>query len=194
MKTYITGLINKQKGFTLVELIVTITVFLIIFETVIGIFIAGIRQQRISLETQLLLDQITFSLEFMSRNLRMANKELNNPPDCLSSRGLNYEITHNGNGVKFINTLDNNECQEFFLDNDGRLRYKKGNQPDQDALPMTSSKLTVSSLKFNLMGGDQSDEIQPRLTFVLEISSKSPNIPKTKFQTTVSQRKLDVQY
>jgi len=189
MKTYITGLINKQKGFTLVELIVTITVFLIIFETVIGIFIAGIRQQRISLETQLLsLDQITFSLEFMSRNLRMANKELNQ--GCLSSRGLNYEITHNGSGVKFINTLDNDECQEFFLEN-GQLKYKKGNQ---DALPMTSSKLTVSSLKFNLIGGDQSDEIQPRLTFVLEFSSKSPNIPKTKFQTTISQRKLDVQY
>jgi prepilin-type N-terminal cleavage/methylation domain-containing protein len=190
MKTYITGLINKQKGFTLVELIVTITVFLIIFETVIGIFIAGIRQQRISLETQSLLDQITFSLEFMSRNLRMANKALDQ--SCLFSEGLNYEITHNGGGVKFINTMDddNNKCQEFFLEN-GRLKYKKGNQ---NALPMTSSKLTVSSLKFNLMGQVQSDDVQPRLTFVLEISSKSPNIPKTKFQTTISQRKLDVQY
>ena len=179
---------KMKKGFTLIELMTTIAIFSVIIGAIIGIFIAGVRQQKIALEIQTLLDQTTFSLEFMSRNLRMANKELGQ--GCLSQRGLNYEITKGGSGVKFINFLEDSDCQEFFLES-GQLTYFR--QSSGQTLAMTSDKLEISSLNFNLIGGSQQDDIQPRLTLFLEISS-SGGIPKSQFQTTISQRKLDVRF
>lgn len=172
----------------MVELMTTIAIFSVIIGAIVGIFIAGVRQQKLALEIQTLLDQTTFSLEFMSRNLRMANKELSQ--GCLSQQGLNYELTHGGSGVKFINFLEGNDCQEFFLEG-GQLKYFR--QSSGQTLAMTSDKLELSSLNFNLIGESQDDDIQPRLTLFLEISSTG-GIPKSQFQTTISQRKLDVRF
>jgi prepilin-type N-terminal cleavage/methylation domain-containing protein len=169
-----------NKGFTLIELLVTIAIFSIIIGAIIGIFISGVRQQRDALQNQVLLNQMSYVLEFMSRALRMASKE--SGQGCLSQNGLNYELTRGGNGITFINVLENNDCQEFFLEA-GQLKYFK--KSTGQILPLTSAKFNITSLKFNLIGQGQNDDIQPRVTFSLEIGP-------LKFQTTVSQRNLDV--
>lgn len=170
----------KKTGFTLVELIVTMAIFLIIATAILGIFIAGARQQRMALERQTLLDQTNFGLEFMGRALRFARKELGQ--GCLSQYGQNYELTHGGSGIKFINTLQENDCQEFFLEA-GQLQYFR--QSTGGTLPLTSDQLSIASLKFNLIGQGQDDDTQPRVTFFLEVGG-------LEIQTTLTQRNLDV--
>lgn len=197
---------KNLRGFTLVEILVGMTVFLIVIGAVLGLFVLGIQQQRRSLATQVLLNQTSYALEFMSRSLRMANKELS-APTCLSQNGLNYEIPlgyqiggpNLGTGIKFINVLEtdvNYKCQEFYLDSGSKqLYYKRGGDP---ALPLTSNKLEITSLKFNLIGQDQppTDNLQPRVTISMEIKSTgiTQGPPVLKIQTTISQRNLDVQY
>jgi len=171
---------TKNSAFTLVELLVVIAIFSTLIVAIIGIFVAGVRQQRIALANQTLLDQASFALEFMSRTLRIANKELGQ--GCLSQLGLNYEITHAGSGIKFINTLEAGDCQEFFVES-GRLKYFK--LSTGQTLPLTSEKLQVNVLNFNLIGQSQDDNLQPRVTLFLDING-------LKLQTTVSQRNLDV--
>lgn len=179
----------KNKGFTLIELLVTIAIFSIIIGTILGIFISGIRQQRIALTTQTILDQASYALEYMSRALRMAKKELGE--GCLPQRGFNYQLTRGGSGLKFINTLEENDCQEFFLE-DGQLKYWK--KRTGQTLALTSGKLEITSLKFNLVGESQIDNFQPRVTLLLEITGKLALSQKIKIQTTISQRNLDVRY
>lgn len=176
-----------NRGFTLIELMITIAIFATTLSGIFGIFIAGSRQQSIALESQQVLSQASFALEFMSRSLRMANKETGQ--GCLSQQGLNYELTGEGSGVRFINSLDNNDCQEFFLDQ-GQLKYLKSNQQ----LPLTSDKLEIESFKFSLSGASQQDAVQPRLTVFLSIGAKTKGVPTLKLQTTISQRKLDVSF
>jgi prepilin-type N-terminal cleavage/methylation domain-containing protein len=182
---------KMMEGFTLVELLVTITIFSIVMGTIVGIFIFGIRQQRLALTNQAILDQTSFALEYMSRSLRMAMKELSDSSTCLSQRGLNYEITRSGSGLKFINHLENDDCQEFFLE-DGQLKYWK--KSTGETLPLTSDKFEITSLKFNLTGEFQSDDLQPKVTIFLEIKGKgaSESSQKIKIQTTISQRNPDV--
>lgn len=182
MKRYKTKTI-KQGGFTLVEMMVAIAVFSIIIGAVTGIFIAGTRQQTFALKLQDLWNQTSFALEYMSRALRMAEKE--SGQGCLSQGpGFNYEVTRGGAGLKFINTLENNDCQEFFLET-GQLKHFK--QGSGLTLPLTSDKLSIGALRFNLVGESQSDEIQPRVTLFL-------NINGAKIQMSISQRRLDVTF
>ena len=182
---------NDKKGFTLVELLVVVAIFLILIGAIIGIFISGVRKQRLILTQQTILDQTSFVLEYMSRSLRMATKELS-APSCLSQNGLNYEITHNGTGLRFINFLENNDCQEFFLQN-GQLRYWK--RSTGITLPLTPDRLEIIFLRFNSIGAFQGDDLQPRITISFEIRERAQleGLQRIRIQTTISQRNLDVQ-
>lgn len=188
----------QNKGFTLIELLVAIGIFSIVIGMVSAIFILGIRQQKVAFASQTVLDQASFTLEYMSRALRMARKELSTPA-CLSQNGLNYEITPSGSGLKFINSLESSDCQEFFLES-GQLKYrKKIGQSSEESLPLTSNKLEVVSLKFNLVGefqgdADNPENLQPKITIFLEIKGKGEleKSQRIKIQATLSQRNLDV--
>jgi len=195
-----------NKGESLIEILAAVTVFAITIGAISGIFISAVRSQRRVLATQELLDQTSYVLEYTGRALRMAKKELN-APTCLSSNGLNYEIPlayqiggdeNLGRGIRFINHLQNDDCQEFFLDGN-QLKYKiKIGTVDETTLDFTSTKLQVNSLKINLSGKTQplTDYLQPRVTIFLEIFGRGPvgEKPKIQIQTSVSQRELDVQY
>jgi len=185
----------KKEGFTLIEMLVAMAVFSTVMVIITGIFITGIRQQRMALDHQIVLDQTSYALEYMSRALRFAKKEMS-APTCLSQNGLNVEKTRGGSGIKFINHLQNDDCQEFFLEN-SQIKYRrKIGQAEENTLPLTSVKLEVTSLKFDLAGEWQTDDLQPRITIFSEIKSAGANgqSQKIKIQTSISQRNLDVTY
>ena len=156
----------------------------------------GIREQRRALATQKLLDETSYVLEYMSRSIRMAKKddvEIGGvTKNCLSAEKVNYELTLTGQGgIKFRNYK--NECQEFFLENYQLKEKKDAATP----LAMTSSAFTINTLKFNLIGASQGDQLQPRVTIFLDIQGKGQRPeekPQIKIQTTLSQRNLDIQY
>jgi len=184
-----------QKGFTLVEMLVAIFVFSVIIGAISGLFISGISGQRNALASQRLLDQASYTLEYMSRALRMAKKQTSDLPPCLSNNGLNYEIV--ASALRFINHLEEDDCQEFFLEGGQLKQTKKINQPGTETLELTSSKLQITFLNFSLDGQSQGDDLQPKVTIFLDIKGKGQQIaeqPLMKIQTTISQRNLDIRY
>ena len=187
----------KSKGLTLIETLVAVTIFAIIVGAISGLFISAIRSQRRVLATQELLDQTSYVLEYMGRALRMAQKDLGG--SCLTTcgAGCNYE---NPVGVfsvvRFINY--DGKCQEFLKDG---IQLKERKSSDGSAtnlpasgIPITSDKLQINSLKFNLSGETQIDLLQPRVTIFLEIEGREAagSRPKIQTQTSISQRPLDV--
>jgi len=184
-------------GFTLVEMMVAVLVFSIIIASISGIFVFGIREQRKILTSQILLDQVSYALEYMSRSLRMAAKELNSPlTTCLTTYGSNYETYDSGTRLRFINHLQGDDCQEFYLENN-QLKYKReAASTTPKTFELTSNDLKVTFLKFDLSGQFQTDNLQPRITFYLEIEGKGfpAAQPKLKIQSSVSRRMPDAQY
>jgi len=184
--------INKKqfkKGFTLVEILVAVFIFSIVIGSIVTIFVITIRQQNIILRNQIVLNQISYVIEFMSRSLRMAKKDLNG--SCLNIPGCNYLVDDNNrNRIKFINTLDGDDCQEFYLESE-QLKYKKSSWAEGMPLTATSS-LKVKNLEFRLSGGCDDDTLQPRLTIKLEAENPIRGGEKINIQTTISQRNLDV--
>jgi len=193
-----------QKGYTLIEVLVAVGIFTILIAAPTGFFVGSLRGQLKTLASQKLLDNTSYTLEYISRSLRMAKKELSADPltACLLEGGTilyghNYQITRGGNGLKFINYK--NECQEFFLDeNDHRLKESKNGAAP---VALTAEDLEITSLtglKFKLSGESQADTDQPRVTLFLKIKGargQKPELqPEIKIQTTISQRNLDVPY
>lgn len=179
-----------KKGYTLIEILVAISIFLIVIAAPTGFFVTSIKGQKKALASQELLDNVSFTLEYMSRAIRMAKKDKGG--DCIDKK-LNYQETYFGQGIKFLNYQ--NECQEIFLDGDGRLKESiNGSAP----VPLTSDDLYITYFK---IASDESwgqlDNLQPRITLSFEIKRKNPRPemePKIKIQTTISQRNLDFVY
>lgn len=185
-----------SKGFTIPELLVSLFIFSLVIVGAGGLLISGISSQRRSGGQQELMDQASYLAEYMSRALRQARKDVS--ATCLSQGGRNYEVSSNGvdwvvdgsgDRVRFINK--SGQCQEFFLEGQ---RMKERIVLDEQYL--TSDNLQVAGLTFFISGAGQEDDFQPKATFAMELRGKVQQggfQPTIKMQTTVSQRKIDVQ-
>ena len=196
-----------KNGYTLIEVLVAVGIFTILIAAPTGFFVGSLKGQLKTLSSQKLLDNTSYALEYISRSLRMAKKELSTDPSaaCLleggtALYGYNYQITRGGDGLKFKNYK--NECQEFFLDATGGsetngqiVESKNGSVP----VALTSKDLEIISFKIGPSEGwNQDDTDQPRVTLFLGIKGakgQKPELrPEIKIQTTISQRNLDVPY
>lgn len=179
---------KKEKGFTLVELLVSVTIFAIVLGVIGNIFMTSFQSQRRSLALGTIFDQTSFLMEYLSRSLRMARKDLTGA--CITT-GTNYQLTRSGRGIKFINSQS--VCQEFYWDlAANRLKENKGGTEQY----LTASNSEVVAFNINLTGESQTDDKQPRVTFFLNLrnsGSRSESRPSLQIQTTLSQRKLDVE-
>ena len=185
MKFLIFNFQFSKRGFTLIELLITITIFSIVITAFLGLFGSAFHWQRKSLSQFYLLNNASYLTEYISRALRMAKKDLTG--SCIAPK-YNYENPGGDSSkIRFLNY--NEECQEFFLQN-GVLKVKKSGV----TLPLTPSNLIVESLKFEINGESQNDQLQPKVTFVLKLKTSQQPSQIINLQTTVSQRDLDVQY
>ncbi|OGZ18563.1 MAG: hypothetical protein A2Z68_00665 [Candidatus Nealsonbacteria bacterium RBG_13_38_11] len=182
----------RKNGYTLIELLIALAVFTVVIAAPTGFFVSAIKGQQRALASQELYDNVSYVLEYMSRALRMAKKDFE--PTCCSAANTNYELTRSGKGILFKNY--NGDCQEFYLDSgDKRLKeIKNGGEP----IPLTASNIEVKNFIIGEHGWSQDDNDQPRVTLFLEIEGKRGALaelhPIIKIQTSISQRKLDIQY
>lgn len=190
-----------RRGFTLIELLVSVAVFTLIISAAAGLLVNGLRAQRRALAYQELFDQISFAVEDISRSARMAKKELlNNPYNCLSARGFNYENTGGSTSklrfIKYDYDAGADVCHEFFLESGQIKEYRKNLATGMETTqPLTSTGLRVNSLSFILAGAGQGDNFQPTATLFLYVQSagqQAAEVVSLKIQTSISQRNLDV--
>lgn len=180
----------KNRAFTLIEIMVAVAIFAILLTTFTGFFVGAIQSQRRTLASQELIDNVSYNLEYMSRAIRMARKDLTG--DCIPIKN-NYELTRGGKGIKFINYQGG--CQEFFVEGEKLKENKNG-------IINNLTPVNLEVVSFNLGGSeswgqDQEPLTQPKVTLFLEIKGKGqkPELqPSISIQTTISQRNLNVKY
>lgn len=175
---------NKLKfenGFTLIELMVALGVFMVVMTITLSAFLNIIDIQKKTEAFRKVNDNLNFAMEAMMREIREGTKYC--PSGCASGSFsftnkdadlIKYELDTGGNG--------------------GYIKRTKG----VDVVRMTSDGIKITSLSFSTKGEAtyaSGDRQQPMVT--ISISGESGEKEKLKsslnLQATVSQRKLDSQ-
>ena len=179
-----------NKGFTLVELLVAITVFATVASIAFGITASLIHKQERIMHMHTLMENSSYALEYIQRATRMAQKD---DGGCIVS-GENYEHSNGDSTIQFLDY--ENLCHRFSLDN-GQIQETISTDDTSEnlgtaAVAFTSDKIDVTSLVFELSGESGVDSIQPRVTIEFEASSKYFPDVQINVQSTSSQRNLDL--
>lgn len=189
---------RANRGFTLIELVVVMSLFMLVLGVTVSIFISVIRQQKRVLVEQELLTQVQHAKEYITSNLQTAKKD--SAGACLVDRaGRHYrfwylltrynETAKTYEGIKFIDEQGN--CQEIFFDVATKsLKVSHNAQMPQDILspesPLTRVVFMVNGDN-ELYGAAESDRLQPRVTTVIAADTPGNGQAQEKrFQFTVS--------
>ena len=185
---------KKGAGFTLIEMLIVALILSILVGAIISVFVSVVRVQRYTLASQLLLDQTSYAMEYMSRSIRMAKEDKTG--DCIGA-GDNYNETTEP-GVMFLNY--DKVCQAFSKRTDNNLKENKKEGGSWSGwLPLFSNDFKINKFSVYLSGeeGSPNPESQPRVTISLDIVREKEGVdfkfrPQIRIQTTVSQRDLDI--
>ena len=183
---------NKPKfttGFTLIELMVAVSVFSIVMVICMGSILSVFDANKKSQSLRAVMDNLNSAMEGMTRAIRFGDTyhcgstgSLSSPQDCplgdqsltlFSSSGT--QITYKLSGSQIVKTI-------------GGTDY-----------PVTSSNIVIQSLVFRVFGSPPysggSDLYQPQVIIVVSGYAGSKPTDKSSFtlETTLSQRKLDFQ-
>ncbi len=152
---------TEKKGFTLIEVLVSVSLFAIIIISATEIFKLSIDGQRSALASQNVQENLKYFLEVTAKEIRMAKR--NNGHCSELGYDVIYSFSSNSYGdiLKFRNY--NDECVTYSLDeDDGNLRFRIARDSQSDYI--SPDKIRVDSLRFIEAVGSTT---QPMITMKL---------------------------
>lgn len=190
----------SRAGFTLIEILVGIAVFIIVISFMISMFLATIRAQQKSVQVQNVMDNSRFVLEKISRAIRQSTINTSSTPTelrlCHPRLGYDASVGCDcppGTGfcLDYRAEADRVEERAGDYNNDGDAR-----NDDRD-FSITSSNVVIADLRFEYDGLSTSDAKQPRVTIFMTVeqsaaATKPFEQAKIHLQITVTPRKLDI--
>ncbi len=197
---------QKNNGFTLIEMLVALSLFTIVVTIAVGAFLSLIGASKSVQGEQSVITTLTFVLDSMTREIRTGTNYycntrsvLDDPTqvststvrDCAGgSDGLSFveagsSITTGGASARIAYYYDTSSSTNK------TIMRKVGNGTPQS---IVSDGITVTNAQFFVTGstrlGSGTDTNQPTVTIVLE--ARDENGATTTLQTTVTQRELDI--
>ena len=196
---------SKKRGFSLVEMLVAIGIFMSIMVIAISSLISIIDADKRTQAIKNTIDSVTFAVEDISRDMRigygyqcsMDNSTFST--GCLDASGNNV----GGTAVRYTNSAGNTITYTF----NGKSDPSKGVLTKLDAgcptkplcapvdLISQDSNVSITDMKFYVIGADHefdtgSTKTQPRVVITASglISSKGATDTSFNLQTNISQR------
>lgn len=158
----------KKNGFTMVELLVAISLFSVVVSIAAGTFIQALRTQRVTVSLIAAVSNASLAIEQISREVRT---------------GRSFSL--NGGELSFLNAK--NENVAYALRN-AAIEKSVNGQPGR----ITADNVQINRLDFILAGNDPGDDLPAKITVILEIGAPQASAAsKVNLQITVSSRALN---
>ncbi|MBP6924163.1 MAG: type II secretion system protein [Candidatus Pacebacteria bacterium] len=208
---------NEQRGFTIIEMIVSLGVFSIVITIAVGALLMLVAtNQRLQTE-QSVMTNLSFALDSMTREIRTGTHYYcdssgsvngifassynldtlgNSYRDCTNGRGNNqiHGIAFNEGGDSISGS--NSRILYYFNQNDGKIYRRVGTSVEE---PITSTGIFIRDMYFYVAGskplsaGNPDYKDQASVTIFIEAAeSSNPADDSYYLQTTVTQRTLDL--
>lgn len=176
-----------KNGFTLVELLVSLTLFSFLIFISLGSFLSILNGQRKASSLQISQDNLRFSFEFMSREIIAGNSYYCGvpsdplsylPQDCVS--GDSSFTFRNAEGKVVIYRISGGQLERVSVS-------------ESTTSLMSSPDVIFKSLAFYVFGAQRRDQRQPKVIISAEVEAGESGTTKSviNLQTTVSQRTPD---
>lgn len=164
---------RSARGFTLIEMIVSLSLFISVMTVAASSMLSIIDANRKSQATNTAVDNLNFVIDDMSRSLRT---------------GKAWVVQDSGKRISFIpqgKTAANTTA--YFLDSSKQIKMQVGSGPEQ---ALTDPNLIVDSLTFFV---DSGPNTQPFMHLLLKahVSDKAKYRSDVNISTTISQRTLN---
>lgn len=177
-----------NKGFTLIEIIVAMSIFVIFMSIAVGGFMNILRNQRLVIALMAVNDNISLSMEQMAREIRTS---------------YNFKKISNEE-FQFVNA--NNKIIEYKLNNGAIERITENLNLEKNSQKITADNIKIVKFNIEICGKNISPDLildscgsggtfyPPRITLSFTITSSESDIEKlkifTNIQTTISSRVL----
>ncbi|KND48102.1 MAG: putative Type IV pilus pilin [Parcubacteria bacterium C7867-006] len=188
---------KNNKGFTLVELMVSLSVFITVMVISTGSILSVIDANRKSQSLRSVMDNLNYTLESMTRNIRFGTAY-----HCDITQGISSSpLDCSGGASSMAVTSSAGTLVTYRLDN-GRIARATncvGGTVGCTEYYMTGSDVTITAMNFFVSGsatyGGGSNLYQPRAIIVISgyVGSKQTSRSTFTIETTVSQRMFDSQ-
>lgn len=176
---------ESERGFTLLELVIALAIFMVILIILGGMVLGAVRAQRVAIATQQVQDTLRSALEILGRDIRLAAKNTT-ASSCVPARADFSPSSGESSSLTFIS--DRGKCLKYSLSNQQVHRLIDGATDEV----LTSDNALITALNFNIFG-EGNDQTQPRIVVRLAAQSKTSNQVTMQVETTLAQRELDVQ-
>jgi len=172
-----------KKGFTLIELMTSVTIFAIIMTISLGSILGIFDANRKTRSMKTVMNNLNLSIETMSKEMRYGKNyhcgsgNLTTPQNCaggdtlmsfLSSEG--NQITYSFSSSAITKQVDNNQ-----------------------AVPITAPEVVIDSLTFYTFGASVSDTLQPKVIIRIKgHAGTGKSRSDFTLETMASQRMIDI--
>ena len=189
MSTLQTHRNKQQRGFTLVELIVSVGLFALVMLIATGAYFSLIALDRQARATNQVVGSLSFAMDTMTRGIRTGtNYQCTNTFDDVYGNSSTGSCTSFSYSDTALNTV-----VSYVLKANGTIGRCEGVAPglcsDGNASALTDSSITIQKLSFYVRGAGNSAaptwQQQPHVTFV--ISGRMPAGPNKTVPFTIEQ-------
>jgi Tfp pilus assembly protein PilE len=133
--------LKSQTGVTILELMISVALFSLVIILASDIFRSVINSQREAIASQNIQENMRYSFEKLSKEIRMAQKDKTN--FCIPVGSNIYWTNGSKDRLVFLNYQ--NKCVCYFLNNG---QFMVSDQTCSGGLPLTPQKIVVSKLNF----------------------------------------------
>jgi prepilin-type N-terminal cleavage/methylation domain-containing protein len=181
---------KMKRGFTLIELMVSVSIFLIIMTISMGALLGVFAANRKFEALKTVMDNLNLSVESMSREMRFGKNYHCIPPSDELSLTVPENCPGGASGVSFL--AEDGVTQIVYKQNGTEI--DKSTDGGATFIPVTAPEITITSLTFYVLGAVPSDTLQPKTLIKISGFAGTTVAARTTFtlQTLVSQRTLDI--
>ena len=185
---------KNKRGFTIIELIVAVSLFIVVSLVSMGALLSIVDVNRKAQSTKSILNNLSFSIESMSKAMRVGSTYhcgssgfIDTPQDCLG--GGNWIAFESSSGDR-----GNPNDQIVYRINGNQLERSINSGASFIGVTAPEVELTAGTgLRFFVLGSSPADTAQPRIIIIMKGKAGIKDKTSTSFnlQTSVSQRELD---
>jgi prepilin-type N-terminal cleavage/methylation domain-containing protein len=176
-----------KKGFTLIEMMTAVTVFLVVMTISMGAILGIFDANRKAESSKTVMDNLNFAVEAMSREIRFGKNY-----HCISTGTLTVPQNCPA-GDTFLSFLSSDGVQTVYRLNGTSM--EKSSDGGSTYTAVTAPEINISSLNFFVVGANPApgDTLQPKVLIKITgaAGTKTNTITSFTLQTLASQRLID---